>query len=84
MRGDANLVRVLDVQAALIRPIVLLASSYFIGDRFAIMIVLGASAPATETTGVLLDAVHQSITTLTTQVRKDMNAFDASANVEHV
>ena len=84
MRGDANLVRVLDVQAALIRPIVHLASSHFIGVRFAFMIALGVKPAATETLDVLLDALHQSITTLTTHLRKDMNAFDASANVEHV
>ena len=84
MRGDANLVRILDVQAALIQPSVLLASSHFIGVRFAIMIALGVIPAATETMGVLLDALHQSITTLTTQLRKDMNAFNAPVNVKRV
>ena len=84
MRGDVNRVRLLDVQAALIQPSVLLASSHLIGDRFAITIVLDVLPAAIETMDVLLDALHPSITTLTIQVRKDMNAFGASANVKLV
>ena len=82
--GNASHVRVIDVQVALTRPIVHLASSHIAGVIFVNLIVLGASAGATEKMVALVGVQTQTITTVTIQRRKDMNAFDALTNVKHV
>ena len=84
MRGNASDVRITGVQDGLIQPTVLFAINHFIGILPVTMTALDATPDATDTKVALLDVVIQCIIKLTMNRNKDMNVFDAPANVEHV
>ena len=72
------------MQVALIRPIVTLASSHFTGVQHVLMIVSRVSTIAIDLQVAQKDVKNPSITTITVQERKDMNAFAVLTNVKHV